>query len=318
MFASLAACDGPQSTLQPSGPSAHAIALLWWGMFAASALVLVVVVGLWLYALMRPTPGMEPGRARTVTNRWIIGGGILLPSSSVFVLLLFGIPAGYRMLPLPLEGEQPLVIEVTGHRWWWEVRYPEAGVRTANQLFLPVGRPVDIQVTSADVIHSFWVPRLGGKLDMLPGRTNVLRLEADETGRFRAQCAEFCGRGHAHMAMIVEALAPGEFDAWLKARQQPVIVDSQSQAVANAFGEICGDCHRVNGISEGGGAPDLSTVGARALLGGRPRAVEEGIDRWLQTHATLKLGAPVPDHRSMAPEQQLRDIATWLETLGHE
>jgi cytochrome c oxidase subunit 2 len=108
------------------------------------------------------------------------------------------------------------VIEVTGHQWWWEVRYPDTGITLRNELHIPVGQPVDIHLTTADVIHAFWVPRLGGKLDAIPGRTNVLRLQADRPGSYRGQCAEFCGMNHAHMQFTVEAHPPEAFDQWLE------------------------------------------------------------------------------------------------------
>lgn len=193
---------------------------LWWGMLAFSTLVLLVIVGLWLYAIHRaPCSYDDAGRSR-VHRRWIIGGGIILPTVSIAVLLAFGIPAGHRMLPLPLDGAQPLRIDVTGHQWRFEVRYPDSGARLENRMVIPVGLPVDIHVTSADVIHSFWVPRLGGKIDMVPGRTNVLRLQADEPGEYRGQCAEFCGTRHAHMGLTVEAISPEAFEGWLDRERQ--------------------------------------------------------------------------------------------------
>lgn len=187
-------------------------------MFGFSALVVLAVTILWLYAMWRKPGDIAEAEARRLYNRWIIGGGLLLPLASIVVLVSIGIPMGYRMLPLPLA-EAPLRIEVTGHQWWWEVRYPDAGVVKINELHLPAGVPVDLHMTSADVIHSLWVPRLAGKLDVIPGRINILRLRADAPGRFRGQCAEFCGTGHAHMVLSVEAHAAQDFAAWLEAHQ---------------------------------------------------------------------------------------------------
>jgi len=215
----LVGCNGPQSALNPAGPSAHTVARLWWGMFGFSALVLLVVVALWLCAMWRKPKPLTDAQIRRLYLRWIVGGGIALPVVSLIVLLGFGIPMGYRMLPLPLAGQTPLRIDVTGHQWWWEIRYPDAGIVMRNELHLPAGVPVDIHVTSADVIHSFWVPRLAGKLDMIPGRTNILRIQADAPGHFRGQCAEFCGTGHAHMVLNVEAHAQKDFEEWLEAQQ---------------------------------------------------------------------------------------------------
>ncbi len=211
-----AGCSGPLSTLDPAGPAATSVAWLWWAMFAFATVVLVAVVGLWMYAMRRDPGARDDARARRVENRWIVGGGLVLPLASVTVLLAFGIPIGHNMLPLP-TGEPGVRIEVTGHQWWWEVTYPDAGVVLRDELHIPVDVPVDVHVTSRDVIHSFWVPRLGGKLDAIPGRTSVLRLRAQEPGTYRGQCAEFCGTGHAHMGLTVEAHASADFAAWLEA-----------------------------------------------------------------------------------------------------
>lgn len=185
-------------------------------MFGFSAAILCIIVMLWLYAMWRKPPSMTETEAYQIGNRWIIGGGLVLPIVSLTLLLSFGIPIGYRLLPLPLEDQNPLHIEVIGQQWWWEIRYVDAGIVTKNQLHLPVGRPVDIHVSSIDVIHSFWVPKLGGKIDAIPGRTNVLRLEADTVGHFRGQCAEFCGKGHAEMILFIEAHTPESFVAWME------------------------------------------------------------------------------------------------------
>lgn len=180
-------------------------------MAAFSVVVLIAITALWLYAIYR-TPRMQE---RLGHGHWIIGGGVVLPLGSIMVLLAFGVPAGHRMQPLaPADGEVVL-IEVTGHMWWWEVRYPGTGIRLVDELHIPVGLPVDVVLESADVIHSFWIPQLAGKMDMIPGHTNVLRIEADRVGTFRGKCAEFCGRGHAEMQFVVHAHEPQEFYAWL-------------------------------------------------------------------------------------------------------
>lgn len=312
----LAGCQGPQSALDPAGPAAQAAAWLWWGMFAWFGLVLLLVVLLWLLALRRAPRHYTPEQARRLGRRWIIAGGVLLPGFSILVLLAFGIPLGLRMLPLPLDGPPPLRIEVTGHQWWWAVRYPETGVVTANQLILPVGRPVDVEVASADVIHAFWVPRLGGKLDMLPGRRATLRLQADRAGRYRGQCAEFCGAQHAHMALAVEALETPAFEAWQAARRTASPIAPEHAAAVEAFRPYCGECHRVAGVSDGRRAPDLSDVGARPSLGAGTLAREEGaMRRWLREHQRLKPHNGMPRHDHL-PEASLDAIAAWLETLA--
>lgn len=304
------------STLQPAGPAAREIAVLWWVMLGFSAVVLVAVVALWLYAQHRPPRRYSDEAARRVGQRWIVGGGILLPGASITALLLFGMPAGLRSLPLPTD-EPPLEIQVIAHQWWWEVRYPQAGVVTANQLLLPAGRAINVHIGSADVIHGFWVPRLAGKIDAVPGLVNVLRLRADHPGRFLGQCAEFCGAQHARMALAVEAREPAAFEAWLAARRAPPKRPAPEHAAAvETFRGYCGRCHRVAGVSDGRAAPDLSDLGSRPSLGaGTLPNNPETLRRWLRGHQELKPGNAMPAHDGVAPER-LGAIADWLGTLS--
>jgi len=208
------------SMLDPAGPSAAAIAAVWWWMFGGALAVLAFVVIAWLLA-MRRRDAPAPAAARRAARWWIFGGGIALPALGIGALLVFGSPAGFHQLPLPGAAGAPLRIDAIGHQWWWELHYPDGGVRLRNEMRIPVGRPVDVHTHSRDVIHSFWVPRLGGKLDAVPGRRLVVRLQADQPGTYRGQCAEFCGTGHAHMTMTVHAMAPDDFDAWLRANAGP-------------------------------------------------------------------------------------------------
>ncbi len=184
-------------------------------MFGFSVVVMAALYGLWWYAMRRDPGEISDQQAQRHQNRWVIWGGLALPIGSITLLLAFGIPAGHRMLPLPPAEGEALVIEVKAHQWFWQVRYPERDIELINALVIPANTPVDIHLTTADVIHSFWVPRLGGKLDTIPGRTNVLRLEADRTGDFHGQCAEFCGAGHAHMPFVVTAKSAEDYQQWL-------------------------------------------------------------------------------------------------------
>lgn len=211
----LTSCSGPYSSLDPAGPSASTAALLWYAMFAYAAVVFVVVLLLWIQAARRPADAPDDPRTLRTQQRWILGGGVLLPMLSISLLLLFGIPMGRSMLPLPpADGGEAFVVEVTAHQWWWQVEYPGAGINLVDEMHIPAGVPVDVHLMTADVIHAFWVPRLAGKMDTIPGRTNVLRLLADEPGIYRGQCAEFCGLAHAHMKFTVHAHDADEFAAW--------------------------------------------------------------------------------------------------------
>ena len=312
----LAGCGGPLSALNPASPMARQVANVWWGMFAFATLVLVAVSAIWIYALARKPRKTSDEDAIRINRRWVIGGGIVLPSLSIIVLLIFGIPTGRSMMPLPVEGEQPLKVEVTGHQWWWEVHYPDSGVTTANQLIIPAGRLVDVQVSSADVIHSFWIPRLGGKMDMLPGRTNVIRIQAGHTGVFHGQCSEFCGLQHTHMKLHVEAMEQADFDGWIAARENLRFTAGAPGEAGQVFDDRCGQCHRVAGLSEGGRAPDLTDLATRPSLGaGVIDNDSEGLRRWLREHKDLKFGNAMPSHDDIPP-QTLDQMADWLETLA--
>ena len=203
-------------SLDPKGPAAETIADLWWLMLVlgiVAFLVFAVALGVGLFR--RPAPGSEEQTQRRL-NRWILGGGVVLPV--VLVVVVFGATVhAMRSLPEDSTGDA-LVIEVTGFQWRYEVSYPDQGVELVDELRLPVGREVALHLKSEDVIHSFWVPELGGKLDMLPDGTNVLVLQADSPGEWGARCAEFCGLHHASMVLRVVAQEPEEFDAWLAAQ----------------------------------------------------------------------------------------------------
>ncbi|MBA2238599.1 MAG: cytochrome c oxidase subunit II [Lysobacter sp.] len=217
----VAACSGVQSTLDPAGPSAAAIAQTWWVMAVGAAVILTLVMVLLFYTLS----DRDGSSRRTPGVGLIFVGGLLLPSFTLIALLAYGTVVSRKVVAM--EAPAALVVEVVGRRFNWDFRYLADGdapaTSTTDVLVLPRGRNVEFRVTSADVIHSFWIPRLGGKIDAIPGRINVLRLRADEGGPISGQCAEFCGLEHAHMRFDVLALAPAEFDRWLAdgGRQPP-------------------------------------------------------------------------------------------------
>jgi cytochrome c oxidase subunit II len=221
-------CSGPLSTLDPAGTGAAEAALLWWGMFGFFTLVLFAVIAVFVYAVRRaPDNRQEPGPHTLGSDSpalhrrhqaFIIGGGVVLPVISIVTLLVFGIPAGNRMAGVAIDPDQALRIEITGHQWWWEVRYQNQPIFLRDEVHIPAGVPVRLQLLSADVIHSFWVPRIGQKLDMIPGHVNELFLQADEPGVYPGVCAEFCGLAHAHMKFDLIVHTPEDFAAWQAAQ----------------------------------------------------------------------------------------------------
>lgn len=210
--------------LDPQGPVARAMADLWWlmlGLGVAVFVVFAVLLGIGLFRRPRDGGGAngDGGEANgdggpRHAQRWIVGGGVVMP---LIVILVVFVATVQAMQAIP--GSAPpdaVVIDVVGHQFWYEVSYPEQGVTARNELHMPVGQPVALRLTSADVIHSFWVPELGGKLDMLPDGTNTLVLQADESGEYVARCAEFCGLEHAHMELAVIAEPEARFAAWVE------------------------------------------------------------------------------------------------------
>lgn len=216
MAITLSGCKGPASTLDPAGPAAASIATLWWVMLAGATVLFALVIVLFVLVIRRPGWGSSVS-----PTRWIVLGGLVLPALVLVPLVAYGLVAGERLLPL--LGSAPPRIEAVGRQWVWTFRYPDhGGAETKAVLHLPAGAPVDIVVTSVDVIHSFWVPRLAGKIDAVPGRTNLLRIQADQPGRYDGQCAEFCGRGHTGMRFAVVVHRAEDFAAALAqaAREQ--------------------------------------------------------------------------------------------------
>jgi cytochrome c oxidase subunit II len=205
----LAGCTGPLSTLDPSGPAAASIARLWWVMLAGSAVLFALVMGLFALAFLRPGWGTSVS-----PHRWILLGGLGLPAIVLPPLVAYGLIAGERLLPLP--GGAPLRIEAQAEQWRRTFRYPDHGdTTTEDVMHLPAGIPADVVVTSRDVIHAFWIPRLAGKIDVVPGHVNVLRIQADASGRYEGLCNEFCGLGHAGMRFDVVVHPAEDFPAAL-------------------------------------------------------------------------------------------------------
>lgn len=205
----LAGCGGPLSTLDPVGPAARSIATLWWVMLGGAVALFLLVMTLFALAMLRP----DLARKASPT-RWIVLGGLCLPAVVLTPLLAYALVTGERLLPR--LAADPIRIEAEARQWSWTFRYP-GGVATTGVLHLPAGTPVDVAVTSRDVIHAFWVPRLAGKIDAVPGHVNVLRIAADEPGRYQGLCNEFCGVGHTGMEFDVVVHPAAEFEAALAA-----------------------------------------------------------------------------------------------------
>lgn len=298
------ACDGPQSALNPAGPAAASIHRLGIAMYIAGAVVLGLVTVLMLRAL-RPRPARAVNR-----TLFLWGGGVALPLVTLTTLVIYSLVVGRatRVERIPY-----VVIDATARQFWWELSYRRrgdtAGFGSANELRLPAGEPVELHLRSADVIHSFWVPSLAGKTDMIPGRVNHMTIQADRPGVYRGQCAEYCGRQHALMAFDVIVLERDEFDAWVERLGRP------APPPPAAFVSVCGACHTVRGGTAGRLGPDLTLVGSRRTIGaGTLAGGATNLAEWIARSQYHKPGIAMPSFEHL-DESQLRALAEYLASL---
>jgi cytochrome c oxidase subunit 2 len=317
VFLALQGCAGVQSAFDPSGAEAERINALSWLLILSSAAVLVAVCLITVGALF----GSERWRARISGERLVIGGGLVFPILVLSILLSYGF---YLMGPGSPAGRADgrLRIEVVGERWWWRVTYvDENGRRTesANEIRLPVGRPVEVALTSADVIHSFWVPRLAGKLDMIPGRTNSLTLQATKAGTSRGQCAEYCGGAHAFMSFYVIAMPEDQFAAWFEREAGDAEVPTGADETAGRslfLSSGCVACHSVRGTEARGAiGPDLTHVGSRHSLAAATLENDvEAFIRWIRDSEHVKPENLMPPY-GIFTQAELAQLSSYLDQL---
>lgn len=311
------ACDGPQSALVPAGRDAERIGSLFGWLAGGALIVWLAVAGVAVYA-MRQRPASDRRRAASLL---IVVGGVAVPAIVLGVLLAFGL----KMIPVILAPAPPgaLQIEVSGEQWWWRVRYlPSTGapIELANEIRLPVGQRVDVRLLSPDVIHSFWVPSLAGKVDMIPGRVNRIALEPTRVGVYRGACAEYCGASHALMNFEVVVMEPREFERWLDHQATPAVVASAAPAARggeDAFvSNGCGACHTIRGTAANGViGPDLTHVGSRLRIGASMLPNDpEALVHWIARTEAIKPGVHMPSF-GMLPPEDLEALAAWLERL---
>ena len=307
--------DGwPPPLLDPSGPYAGAITTLSWVLFAMAAAVLLVVLAALTIALF----GRRELQAKLGGKAVIWAGGIAFPAIVLTLLLVTGLSLT-RQLSDPIRGTE-LRVRVTGEMWWWRVAYLDREgrerIHDANELHIPAGRPVVLELESADVIHSFWVPRLSGKLDMIPGRRNLMRIQADAPGVFGGQCAEYCGGPHALMGFTVIAHDPAGFARLMRAR---LAREGAAAAPVTAGARLfettgCAACHRIAGTGANGLAgPDLTHVGSRRTLGAGILANNRGtLMGWIGNAQAIKPNNRMPPYTVLTSEQ-LTALAVYLE-----
>lgn len=319
----LAGCSSPYNTFSPAGPEAHSLASLGWWLSLFMLAVIVVMTLLVVWAAMRRKGNLSEHLPIDAGGgkQWILIGGLLFSGTVLTVLFLITL---WTLNPLGSKAEAvDLEIEVTAHRWWWEVNYPgnrqNKAFETANEIHIPTDAKVGIRLLSADVIHSFWVPRLHGKLDMIPGKENYLTFEADEPGTYRGQCAEYCGMQHSHMRFRVVAHTPDDYQRWAAAQRQPARTPEKTQLIQGKqiFEEYaCASCHSVRGTrARGSVGPDLTHFGSRAMLGaGVLPNKRANLQAWIVDAQAIKPGINMPTLKQF-DGKQLNALAAYLESL---
>ena len=316
----LTACGGahlPQSTLTPASDFSADLLGLFKNVFWWAVAVFIVVEALLLIALarFRARPGAaasKPVHGHTVLEiGWTLAPALILVFIAVPTMRTIFATAGHAP-------EGALRVEVIGHQWWWEYRYPTLNISAYNELHIPVQTPIQLEMTSADVIHSFWVPRLGGKRDLIQGRTNRIAWRADSTGEYWGQCAEFCGASHANMRLRVVVQSDSVFQRWVDQQRTAPATPAKGSA-AEAGQQVyrrspCIACHTIAGLSQGKVGPDLSHLGSRATIAGAlfPNTTEM-LRRWIMNAPALKPGALMTP-QNLSP-QDLDAVVAYLQSL---
>jgi cytochrome c oxidase subunit 2 len=309
-----------QSALEAAGPQAARIGQLWWMFLAVCTAVYVLVLAFLGAALLR---GRRPASAARTSDRGLTRAVATATGATVitlFILLVASVGTGKA---LSVQGDPgALYIKVTGHQWWWQVQYqdpsPDQQFETANEIHIPVGRPVVFMLTSTDVIHSFWVPSLHGKMDLIPTHQNTIWMRADRAGAYRGQCAEFCGLQHANMGLLVVAEAPAEFEAWRRAQVAPSRVPDtaeQIQGKAAFTGLPCALCHTIRGTPAGGRTgPDLTHLATRRTIAAGALPNTRGhLAGWIVDPQAVKPGNAMPS--SLLEPDDLQALVSYLGSL---
>lgn len=312
------ACSADTGALDPRGPVAADTAAHWWVMFWLGLVVYVVVMAILLYSIVRARRQADPDATPPISDRaFFTVGGLAIPILILAIVLGDSVRTGQSVID---SGDEPAVtIEITGHMFWWEVRYPDHDVVTANEIHVPAGQPVELVLISADVIHSFWFPELVGKLDLNPDGENITWIEANEEGEYWGQCAEFCGTQHALMGKLLIAQSPEDFEQWLADQQEPASEpgdDLLQTGMDVYFDAGCAMCHRIQGVTEqepaaGSPGPDLTHFGSRQTIAS---AIEENnygnLAAWIIDPHQLKPGVRMP-----ATELESEELDALVEYL---
>ena len=298
-----------QSVLTPHSGPEHSITTLWWVMFGVACAGFTIVAVLLLLGWIRRNRAALPfGGTERAATRLVIGLGIATPLVLLTALFIWSDVFVIRTTAAPSPSSTRLEVHVVGQQWWWSLGY--GGTTTANELHIPVRTRVDVTGTSADVIHSFWIPELNRKADLIPGRTNSLLLYADRAGTYPGQCAEFCGQQHAHMQLVVVAQPRAQFQQWLHGEQQPA-----THWLPLFAKKGCANCHEIRGTpADAHVGPDLTHVASRELLAAGTIPNDRAhLRAWLQDPQNVKPGTKMPN-LPLSP-RDLDALVSYLESL---
>jgi cytochrome c oxidase subunit 2 len=323
-----AACRGSQSALDAGGIQSERLESLWWIFFYVCAAVYLIVMAVLLTAWYRakkadaetaPEIAPDTRREKRVSN--IVKGAVAVTLVTMFVLMISSFRTG-RAIGSLSSAPDYLSIKVTGHQWWWEIEYqdkvPSNNVTTANELHLPVGRPVKLELKSDDVIHSFWLPNLHGKKDLVPNMPTVFYFQADKPGTYWGQCAEFCGYQHAKMRFIVVVESPEDFNNWIASGRQSSVepaTDLQKRGQEIFLTSSCVQCHTVQGtIANGRVGPNLTHIASRPYIAaGSLENTRAHLENWVTDPQKIKPGIRMPMNNYEA--EDLRALIDYLESL---
>ena len=307
-----------QDSLDPQGPVARKLDNLINPVFIVAGLVFVFVEVLIVVTVLKWRRRSEDDRPKQVHgNTRLELTWTVIPALILLFVALFTVRTIFEINKRPAGDALP--VTVTGHQWWWEYQYPDLNVTTANELHIPIGRPVDISLTSVDVIHNFWPPKLAGKVYAIPGRMNHMVIQADEPGVYYGQCSEFCGLSHANMRLRVVAHTEGDFSAWARANDtvKPVATPVSGDAAAGADlfkAKGCASCHSVSGYSAGTVGPNLTHLRQRSVFAGSIFDLDDvNLRKWLRDPPAEKPGSIMPNlHLS---EDEITKLIAYLNTL---